>query len=88
MRALAIVATPARHANVLQHMLGYFKKSLIERARAELLALIDDHRLGVVPLVVPMTLIRHHVRRRRCRICDGQTYLEPHPRELSLRNHV
>jgi len=88
MRALTIVATPARHANVLQHMLGYFKKSLDRDARAELAAIIDDHRLGLVPLVVPITLMRHHVRRQKIAYLEGQTYLAPHPRELSLRNHV
>jgi uncharacterized protein YbgA (DUF1722 family)/uncharacterized protein YbbK (DUF523 family) len=88
MQALATVATPKRHANVLQHMLGYFKTSLDADARAELLALIEDHRAGRVPLVVPMTLMRHHVRRQRVAYLAGQSYLDPHPRELSLRNHV
>jgi uncharacterized protein YbgA (DUF1722 family)/uncharacterized protein YbbK (DUF523 family) len=88
MQALAKVATPKRHANVLQHMLGYFKTSLDADARAELLALIEDHRAGRVPLVVPMTLMRHHVRRRQVAYLAGQSYLDPHPRELSLRNHV
>jgi uncharacterized protein YbgA (DUF1722 family)/uncharacterized protein YbbK (DUF523 family) len=88
MRALAIVATPKRHANVLQHMLGYFSKSIDADARGELLDLIEEHRAGRVPLVVPMTLMRHHVRREKVEYLLGQTYLEPHPRELSLRNHV
>lgn len=88
MTALARLATPARHANVLQHMVGYFKKSLGRDERAELLALIDDHRNGLVPLVVPITLLRHHVRRQQLAYLEGQTYLEPHPRELALRNHV
>jgi uncharacterized protein YbgA (DUF1722 family)/uncharacterized protein YbbK (DUF523 family) len=88
MAALSVVATPRRHANVLQHMLGYFKTSIDSDARAELLGLIDDHRLGRVPLIVPITLMRHHVRRQRVAYLAGQTYLDPHPRELSLRNHV
>jgi uncharacterized protein YbgA (DUF1722 family)/uncharacterized protein YbbK (DUF523 family) len=88
MNALAAVATPKRHANVLQHIVGYFKRSLDGNARAELLGLIDEHREGKVPLVVPMTLVRHHVRRVGVPYLEGQTYLEPHPRELSLRNHV
>jgi len=88
MKAMAAIATPKRHANVLQHMLGYFSKALDEDARNELLALIEEHRQGQVPLVVPMTLMRHYVRRQQVTYLLGQTYLEPHPRELSLRNHV
>jgi uncharacterized protein YbgA (DUF1722 family)/uncharacterized protein YbbK (DUF523 family) len=88
MRALTIVATPKRHANVLQHMLGYFTQDLDQDARRELLDVIEEHRQGRVPLIVPMTLMRHHVRRRQVDYLLGQTYLEPHPRELSLRNHV
>jgi uncharacterized protein YbgA (DUF1722 family)/uncharacterized protein YbbK (DUF523 family) len=88
MRALAVIATPKRHANVLQHMLGYFKKSIDQDARAELLSIIEDHRIGCVPLVVPITLFKHHVRRLHVEYLAGQVYLDPHPRELSLRNHV
>jgi uncharacterized protein YbgA (DUF1722 family)/uncharacterized protein YbbK (DUF523 family) len=88
MAALTIIATPKRHANVLQHMLGYFKKSLDTDARTELLGLIDDHRQGRLPLIVPMTLMKHHVRREGVAYLAGQSYLDPHPRELSLRNHV
>jgi uncharacterized protein YbgA (DUF1722 family)/uncharacterized protein YbbK (DUF523 family) len=88
MEALRVVATPARHANVLQHMLGYFNKTLDADARSELVALIDEHRCGLVPLIVPITLMRHHLRRVRVPYLDGQVYLDPHPRELALRNHV
>ncbi len=88
MRALTEIATPGRHANVLQHMLGYFKKAIDTDARTELLALIDEHRRGQVPLVVPMTLMKHYVRRQKVAYLEGQVYLDPHPRELSLRNHV
>ena len=88
MAALAVVATSKRHANVLQHMLGYFKKSLDQDARDELLDIIEQHRIGRVPLVVPMTLFKHHVRRLGVDYLAGQVYLDPHPRELSLRNHV
>ncbi len=88
MRALAAIATPTRHANVLRHMLGYFKQAVDGPARAELLDLIDEHRIGRVPLVVPITLMRHHVRRVGVPYLEGQMYLEPHPRELALRNHT
>jgi uncharacterized protein YbgA (DUF1722 family)/uncharacterized protein YbbK (DUF523 family) len=88
MGALSRIATPKRQANVLQHIVGYFRDRLHADDRAELLSLIEDHRTGVVPLVVPITLIRHHVRRLGIEYLKGQVYLEPHPRELALRNHV
>jgi uncharacterized protein YbgA (DUF1722 family)/uncharacterized protein YbbK (DUF523 family) len=88
MSALRIVATPRRHANVLQHMLGYLKTALDGDQKAEMLGLIDEHRQERIPLIVPLTLMRHHVRHHRIAYLEGQTYLEPHPRELSLRNHV
>jgi len=53
-----------------------------------LLTAIDDHRKGLVPLIVPMTLIKHHVRRLGVEYLAGQIYLDPHPKELMLRNHV
>jgi uncharacterized protein YbgA (DUF1722 family)/uncharacterized protein YbbK (DUF523 family) len=88
MSALAIVATPARHANVLLHMAGYLKRALDPPARAELRQSIEDYRRGFVPLIVPITLFRHHVRHHGVAYLSGQVYLEPHPRELMLRNHV
>jgi uncharacterized protein YbgA (DUF1722 family)/uncharacterized protein YbbK (DUF523 family) len=88
MAALSRVATPTRHANVLQHIVGYFRDELDRDSRAELLSLIEDHRRGLVPLIVPISLVRHHVRRLRIEYLQGQVYLDPHPKELALRNHV
>jgi uncharacterized protein YbgA (DUF1722 family)/uncharacterized protein YbbK (DUF523 family) len=88
MDALSRVATPTRHANVLQHIVGHFRDRLDADSRAELLGIIEDHRNGLVPLIVPITLIRHHVRRLGIEYLHGQVYLDPHPRELALRNHV
>jgi uncharacterized protein YbgA (DUF1722 family)/uncharacterized protein YbbK (DUF523 family) len=88
MRALAPLATTRRHTNVLQHMAGYFKDRLDAASKRELAQTITDYRLGLVPLVVPLTLIRHHVRTLDVTYLAGQTYLEPHPKELMLRNHV
>ena len=88
MRALSAIATPRRHVNVLQHMLGYFRRSLDDESRAELADAIAGYRAGLVPLIVPITLFRHHVRRAEVAYLARQTYLEPHPRELMLRNHV
>ncbi len=88
MAALRHVATPSRHANVLQHMMGHLRDVIDAAARDELLVLIDDHRRGLVPLIVPLTLLNHHARRHQVDYLLGQTYLDPHPKELALRNHV
>ena len=88
MRALARVATRGRNANVLQHAAGHLKEQLDAPARAELAALIHDYRRGLVPLVVPITLLHHHARAHAVAYLQGQTFLEPHPRELMLRNEV
>jgi uncharacterized protein YbgA (DUF1722 family)/uncharacterized protein YbbK (DUF523 family) len=88
MQGLKTIATARRNSNVLLHIAGYFKKSLDGDSRAELLALIEDYRRGLVPLIVPITLVRHWVRVHDVRYLAGQTYLEPHPKELMLRNHV
>ncbi len=81
-------ATRGRHANVLQHAAGYFKRDLAADERAELVEVIDEYRRGLVPLVVPLTLVKHHVRRLRVPYLADQMYLSPHPKELMLRNHV
>jgi uncharacterized protein YbgA (DUF1722 family)/uncharacterized protein YbbK (DUF523 family) len=88
MQGLKVIATTHRNTNVLHHILGYFKKLLDGEARAELLALIEDYRRGLVPLIVPITLIKHLVRLHSVGYLAGQVYLEPHPKELMLRNHV
>jgi uncharacterized protein YbgA (DUF1722 family)/uncharacterized protein YbbK (DUF523 family) len=88
MSALSVIATPRRHANVLQHMAGYFKSHLDAESKRELGAAITDYRRGLVPLIVPITLLRHHVRVHGIEYLEGQHYLAPHPKELMLRNHV
>jgi uncharacterized protein YbgA (DUF1722 family)/uncharacterized protein YbbK (DUF523 family) len=88
MEALAVRATRARHVNVLQHLAGFFKRQLGGDERAELAEVIEEYRRGLVPLVVPITLIRHHVRRLGLTYLAGQVYLSPHPKELMLRNHA
>jgi uncharacterized protein YbgA (DUF1722 family)/uncharacterized protein YbbK (DUF523 family) len=88
MAALARPATRGRNANVLQHAAGHLKRLLDSAARGELAVLIEDYRRGLVPLVVPITLLRHHARTHAVAYLEGQTFLEPHPKELMLRNHV
>lgn len=88
MEAMRLHATVGRHVNVLEHMLGYVSDALETDARKELLDVIGDYRRRLVPLIVPLTLIRHHVRKHKVAYLEGQLYLEPHPKELMLRNHV
>ena len=88
MEALGRPATARKHTNVLQHMAGYFKKRLDGESKAELQAVIADYHQGLVPLIVPITLIRHHVRMHKVVYLEDQVYLSPHPKELMLRNHV
>ncbi len=88
MQALAQLATPKRNVNVLHHMLGFFKKELDGASRGELLERIEDYRRGIVPLVVPLVLIKHYVRLFDVAYLRDQVYLNPHPKELALRNHV
>jgi uncharacterized protein YbgA (DUF1722 family)/uncharacterized protein YbbK (DUF523 family) len=88
MRALAVHATPAKQVNVLQHLAGFCREHIDAADRKELAGVIDDYRRHLVPLVVPLTLLRHHVERHGVAYVCGQTYLEPHPKELMLRNHV
>lgn len=86
MLVLRRIATRRRHTNVLQHMAGYLKHADLDDRR-ELEGVIEDFRRGLVPLVVPVTLVRHLVRRYQVAYLAGQLYLEPHPKELMLRNH-
>lgn len=88
MDGLRQLATPRRQVEALQHALGSFRRRLDESDRAELAALIADYGSGLVPLIVPITLIRHHVTRLGVGPLEGQVYLEPHPKELMLRNRV
>jgi len=86
--ALAVKATPGKHANVLQHAMGYFKKELSMGEKEELGTLIDQFRLGLIPLIAPVTLINHYVHKYGKEYLARQYYLTPYPAELMLRNHV
>jgi len=80
--------TSKRHSNVLFHVAGYLKRVLDAEGRRELNSLIEDYRAGLIPLVVPVTLLRHLVHHHDITYLKGQLYLEPHPKELMLRNRV
>jgi uncharacterized protein YbgA (DUF1722 family) len=86
--ALRSKATAKRHTNVLYHVFGYLKRVLEPFEKRETLQLVEDYRGGLVPLVVPITLLRHHAAKHEVDYLRGQLYLEPHPKELMLRNRV
>jgi uncharacterized protein YbgA (DUF1722 family)/uncharacterized protein YbbK (DUF523 family) len=86
MAALQSCATRRSHSNVLQHLSGHLKQALSAAEKQEMQHLIEQYRQGVVPLVVPMTLLKHHFRRHPDRYIAQQVYLQPHPENLSLRN--
>ncbi|WP_028320184.1 YbgA family protein [Desulfatiglans anilini] len=88
MTALALKTTNRKNTNVLQHMLGYFKRDLSADEKQEMLILIDQYAQGLVPLIVPITLLNHYVRKYRQGYLAEQVYLNPHPTELKLRTHV
>ncbi len=88
MNALQIKTTPRKNVNVLQHALGYFKKHLTSKEKEEALTLIEQYRQGFLPLIVPVTLLRHFIRKYEEPYLDRQLYFQPHPIELQLRNHV
>jgi uncharacterized protein YbgA (DUF1722 family)/uncharacterized protein YbbK (DUF523 family) len=88
LEALNLKATSAKNTNVLMHIMGYFKKQLSGDEKQELLELIGNYRKGILPLIVPVTLMNHFVRKYRQPYLSDQTYLKPHPIDLQLRNHV
>lgn len=88
LEALRIQATPKKHTDVLLHMVGFFKKELSAEEKQELLETIDHYKQGLLPLIVPITLLLHYVRKYDQTYLKKQYYLEPHPLELKLRNHV
>jgi uncharacterized protein YbgA (DUF1722 family)/uncharacterized protein YbbK (DUF523 family) len=88
MESLKMKTTPKKNANVLQHMMSYFRKQLSSGEKQELLEVVDHYRQGYIPLIVPITLIQHYVRKYNQPYLKQQIYLNPHPLELQLRNHV
>jgi uncharacterized protein YbgA (DUF1722 family)/uncharacterized protein YbbK (DUF523 family) len=88
MQALQLRTTLKKNTNVLQHMMGYFKEQLSKDEKQELLEILDEYRKGYIPLVVPITLIKHYVRKYEEDYLRQQVYLNPHPVALQLRNHV
>jgi uncharacterized protein YbgA (DUF1722 family)/uncharacterized protein YbbK (DUF523 family) len=88
LQALQMRTTAKKNANVLEHMLGYFKEQLSPDEKQEMLEVINRYRKSLFPLIVPLTLMNHYVRKYDQPYLKGQSYLNPHPVELQLRNHV
>lgn len=88
MEALELRASTAKNTNVLHHIMGYFKRDITSDEKQELLEVIGSYRKGIVPLIVPITLLGHYVRKYKPPYLLNQHYLQPHPVELALRNHV
>ncbi|RCK72419.1 MAG: Hypothetical protein YbgA [Ignavibacteriae bacterium] len=88
MEALKIKTTTKKNANVLFHILGYLKNILDKFEKDAIVKIINDYQNELVPLIVPLTLIRHYIEKHNIEYIKFQTYLNPHPKELMLRNHV
>ncbi len=88
MKGLALHATVKKNTNVLQHIMGYFKQQLSADEKVELLEVIGQYYDRLLPLIVPVTLLRHYINKYDQQYLKGQLYLAPHPAQLMLRNHV
>ena len=88
MAALTYKSTPKKNTDVLLHMVGFLKKILTREGKKDILSVIEDYRNELLPLVVPVTLIYHQVKKHNIEYLLDQVYLNPHPKELMLRNHV
>ncbi len=88
MTALRLKTTVKKHVNVLQHIFGYFKRELQADEKQEMVELIENYRQGLVPLIVPLTLLNHYIRKYNQPYLQQQYYLNPHPRELKLLNQI
>lgn len=88
MTALEGKSTPAKNSDVLLHILGHLKKIIGSKEKQDLIDAIDKYKQGTYPLIVPLTLVRHYINLHDVQYIKEQTYLNPHPIELKLRNHT
>jgi uncharacterized protein YbgA (DUF1722 family)/uncharacterized protein YbbK (DUF523 family) len=88
MEGLNLKTTVRKNVNVLHHIMGFLKTQLSAEDKKYILNVVEDYRRELVPLIVPLTLIRHYVEKHHVEYIINQTYLNPHPKELMLRNHV
>lgn len=88
MRVLARLASRKTHTNVLMHLQGYLKKKISAREKNELADIIERYRTAQLPLIVPITLLKHHFNNHPDPYIQQQAYLQPYPEDLSLRNEI
>jgi len=88
MEGLSVLATPKKNVNVLQHILGFLKSHLTPEEKKDIIGVIEDYHQELVPLIVPITLIKHYLNKFDVEYIKDQVYLNPHPKELMLRNRV
>ena len=88
MKAFKLVATRKKQTNVLQHIYGYIKKLITDIDRQEMCEVIEQYRMGLLPLIVPITLLKHHINHNQLDYIKNQVYLYPYPDELMLRNAI
>ncbi|MEG5265991.1 DUF523 and DUF1722 domain-containing protein [Pseudomonas sp. JDS28PS106] len=88
MAALKKCATRRTHTNVLQHLSGYLKQTITADDKREIQEVIGQYHQGIVPLIVPLTLLKHHFRQHPDPYVALQVYMQPHPENLSLRNAI
>ena len=86
--ALSIAPSKGNHANALSHVMGYFSKKMNAKERESLVELIDNYRQDLIPIIVPMTRLRHYLEKFEDPYIQEQIYLYPHPAKLKLLNAV
>jgi uncharacterized protein YbgA (DUF1722 family) len=88
MEALKVKSTVKKNINVLQHIFGFLKELLTPEEKKDILEVIEDYHRELVPLVLPVTLLRHYITKHDVAYIKDQIYLHPTPKELMLRNHI
>lgn len=88
MEALSKPAPKSGHCNVMMHILGFLKKTIDPKNRSDILGVIRSYRQGEVPLIAPLTLLKHYIPRFGGDYINSQSYFSPYPCELGLRNSL
>ncbi|MCU7805412.1 MAG: DUF523 and DUF1722 domain-containing protein [Candidatus Thiodiazotropha sp. (ex Lucinoma borealis)] len=88
MSALKRRVIRGRHCNVIQHIMGYLKKRISHDDKITLSASIESYRQGKIPLVVPINLLKHHIKYHPDEYLQKQVYLQPYPDSIGLRDTI